>query len=123
MTEPWIELHCHTNYSLLDGASPPDEMVERAAEMGMPALAVTDHDGLYGAVRFWKAAKQAGIKPIIGAEMTLEDDHHLVLLARDRAGYANLSRLISYAQLSHQKGQARLSQDLLTRHAEGLFCL
>ncbi|TAK33762.1 MAG: DNA polymerase III subunit alpha [Chloroflexota bacterium] len=118
-----IELHCHTNYSLLDGASPPDEMVERAVELGMPALAVTDHDGLYGAVRFWKAAKQAGIKPIIGAEMMLEDGYHLVLLSRNKAGYANLSRLISHAQLSHQKHEARLSYEFLSRHAEGLFCL
>ena len=94
-----VELHCHTNYSMLDGASHPEEMVARARELGMEALAITDHDGLYGAVRFWQAAMQEGIRPIIGAEVTLEDESHLTLLARDREGYSNLCRLISSARI------------------------
>ena len=68
----YVELHCHSHYSLLDGASSPESLVERAAELGYPALALTDHDGLYGAVRFWRAARQRGIQPIIGAEVTLD---------------------------------------------------
>jgi len=63
-----VELHCHSNFSLLDGASHPEELVARAKELGMPALAITDHDGLYGAVRFYREARRAGIRPIIGAE-------------------------------------------------------
>ncbi|MGD9047159.1 MAG: error-prone DNA polymerase, partial [Anaerolineae bacterium] len=74
MTTPaYVELHCHSYYSLLDGASSPEALVERAASLGYPALALTDHDGLYGAVRFWRAARERGLKPIIGAEVGLAD--------------------------------------------------
>jgi DNA polymerase III alpha subunit len=66
----YVELHCHTNYSLLDGASTADALAARAKDLGMAALAVTDHDGLYGAVRFVRACRAAGIKPIVGAELT-----------------------------------------------------
>lgn len=120
---PYVELHCHTNYSFLDGASHPEELIERARELGMPALAVTDHDGLYGAVRFLKAGEAAGVKPIVGAELTLEGGHHLVLLARGRDGYSNLCRLISAAQLAHSKGQARLAFSTLAEHSADLVCL
>src|SRR5512136_1882341 len=96
----YCELHCHTHYSLLDGASSPQEIVERAAALGMPALAVTDHDGLYGVVPFWRAARARGIRPVIGAEITLVRGSHLVLLAETQAGYANLSRLISAGRLA-----------------------
>ena len=91
----YIELHCHTYYSLLDGASSPAALLDRAAALGMPALAITDHDGLIGAVEFWRAARERGIRPIIGAEVTLAHGSHLTLLAETQAGYANLSRLIS----------------------------
>ena len=119
----YVELHCHSNYSMLDGASHPEDLVAQARALGMEALAITDHDGLYGAVRFWQAALQEGIRPIIGSEVTLEGGFHLTLLARDRQGYANLCRLISAAQLSHAKHQAALSIAALSEHPAGLICL
>ena len=121
--EGYCELHLHTNFSLLDGASHPEDVVSRAKELGMPALAITDHDGLYGAVPFYKKAKELGIKPIIGAEVTMEGGHHLTLLAQDMAGYSNLCRLITQAQLTNSKGRASLNFDTLARHSRGLFCL
>lgn len=119
----YVELHCHTNFSFLDGASHPADMVARAKELGMPALAITDHDGLYGIVRFYRETKELGIKPIIGIEMTLDGGHHLTLLAKNNGGYSNLSRLVSHAQLSHSKGKASLDLETLARHSKGLFCL
>lgn len=106
-----IHLHVHSNFSFLDGATPPDRLVEKAKALGMSSLALTDHHGLYGSVRFMQAARLHGIKPIIGAEIALSLDRddslaparpHLVLLARNRRGYANLCRIISKAQLDHQ---------------------
>jgi error-prone DNA polymerase len=119
----YVELHCHSNFSFLDGASPPEELVRRAAALGYPALALTDHDGFYGAVRFHQAARDYGIDPIIGAEITLEGDAHLLLLVRNAEGYAHLSSLISAAQLSGQKGRARASRAMLSAHSEGLVAL
>jgi len=123
LSPKYVELHCHTNYSMLDGASHPEELVARAKELGMEALAVTDHDGLYGAVRFWQAALQEGIRPIIGTEVTLDGSSHLTLLARNREGYSNLCRLISTAQLAHSKHQASLNPALLAERSAGLICL
>lgn len=119
----YVELHCHSNFSLLDGASHPEDLVARAVELGMPALAITDHDGLYGVVRFYKSAQKAGIKPIIGAEVTLEGGPHLTLLARDNGGYSNLCRLITRAQLRHSKGNPALDWSSLTTYRDGLVCL
>jgi error-prone DNA polymerase len=93
----YVELHLHTAYSLLDGASLPEEIIDRAVELDYQALAVTDHNGLYGAMEFAQAAKAAGIQPITGAEITLTDGSHLTLLAESSTGYANLSRLITSA--------------------------
>ncbi|MFN8472120.1 MAG: DNA polymerase III subunit alpha [Anaerolineae bacterium] len=95
----YVELHAHSYFSLLDGASSPEALAAEAARLGMSALALTDHDGLSGAVRFWHAARERGIQPIIGAEVTLADGAHLTLLAETDAGYANLSRLLSLAHL------------------------
>ncbi len=119
----YAELHLHTNYSFLDGASHPDDLVARAAALGLPALAITDHDGLYGAVRFAVAARERQIKAIVGTELTLDGGYHVTLLARDTYGYANLCRLLSAAQLGHDKGQAAASFDLLAQRAKGLICL
>jgi len=119
----YVELHCHSNFSLLDGASHPEELVARARELGMPALALTDHDGLYGAVRFYREAKRAGIKPIIGAELTIDRKYHLTLLARDNDGYSNLCRLLTRAQLRHRKGEPSLEKADLAIHGSGLICL
>jgi error-prone DNA polymerase len=94
---PYVELHCHSVFSFLDGASHPDELAARAAEQGHVALALTDHDGLHGAMAFAQAAKPLGVRPITGAELTLEDGSHLTLLCQDQAGYRNLCRLITEA--------------------------
>ncbi|HEX8919165.1 MAG TPA: DNA polymerase III subunit alpha [Chloroflexota bacterium] len=122
-----IHLHVHSSFSFLDGASSPDQLVQRAAEMGMKALALTDHHGLYGIVRFMKAARAHGIKPIIGAEICLSgespaDRHHLVLLAKNRQGYANLCRIITKAQLDHQDDPHLTFADLVP-YREGLIAL
>ncbi len=126
-----IHLHVHSNFSFLDGATPPDRLVEKAKALEMPALALTDHHGLYGSVRFMQAARLHGIKPIIGAEIALSLDRgnllapvspHLVLLARDRRGYANLCRIISTAQLDHQNDPQIALSDLAP-WSEGLTAL
>src|SRR4029078_3337660 len=91
----YVELHLHTAFSFLDGASLPEEMIGRAADLGYRALAITDHDGLYGAMEFARAARAAGIAPITGAELTLTDGSHLTLLAETVEGYSNLCRLIT----------------------------
>ena len=119
----YAELHCHSYYSLLDGASSPEALVERAAALGYRSLALTDHNGLYGAVRFWTAARDAGIRPLFGAEVTLDDDSHLLLLVETQRGYANLCRLLSAGQLAGQKGAPRLTLATLAEHAAGLICL
>lgn len=119
----YVELHCHSCFSFLDGSSTPEALLDRALALGMPALALTDHDGLYGAVRFSTEAQKRGLRPILGAELTLTSEEHLVLLAEDRQGYANLCWLISQAQLAESKGHARLPLSLLPGHAEGLIAL
>jgi error-prone DNA polymerase len=91
----YAELHLHTAFSFLDGASLPEELAQRAADLELPAVAVTDHDGLYGAMEFAKAMSAVGVQPITGAEMTLTDGTHLTLLAETRIGYANLCRLLT----------------------------
>ncbi len=96
-TPAYVELHLHTAFSFLDGASLPEEMVGRAADLGYRALAITDHDNVHGAMEFARAAKAAGIQPITGAEVTLLDGSHLTLLAETGPGYANLCRLLTAA--------------------------
>ena len=98
----YVELHLHTCWSFLDGASTPDEMIARAVELGYSALAITDHDGLHGALEFARAAREAGIHPITGAEITLIDGSHLTLLAETSRGYRNLCRLITAAHHTHR---------------------
>ena len=125
-TPAYVELHAHSDHSLLDGVSSPEALVARAADLEMPALALTDHDALYGAVRFILAAQEAGIRPILGAEMTLESENdasHLTLLVETAEGYANLCRLITLARRGKQKGIARLSRCDLAAHAGGLIAL
>lgn len=119
----YIELHCHSNCSFLDGASSPQELLLRAQELDMPALALTDHDGLYGIVKFIMAAREVGIKPIIGTELTLDGGYHLTLLAHNQIGYSNLCRLITRAQLDHEKGDPLLAWKHLDGHTDGLLAL
>lgn len=123
MPEAYVELHAHSNFSLLDGASFPEELAQQAAAVGMPALALTDHDAVYGAMRFVEAAEEAGIHPILGAEMTLDDGAHLTLLVEDETGWHNLCRLISAARLNAPKGEAALPVHVLAEHTAGLVAL
>ncbi|MGH7921047.1 MAG: PHP domain-containing protein, partial [Candidatus Dormibacteraceae bacterium] len=137
LRDDYVELHLHTNFSLLDGASHPRELIDRARELGYRALACTDHDNLFGALEFARACKEAGIKPITGAELTVAADpgaphHHLTLLCRTREGYGNLCRLISLANglgLPTQEERERRRLDpwlplpALAAHARGLLCL
>lgn len=97
--------------------------MSRAADLKMPALALTDHNGLYAAIRFYKACLKANIKPIIGVEMTLENGNHLTLLAKNNEGYSNLCRLITRAQLEHRKGSPVLNLETLARYSADLICL
>jgi error-prone DNA polymerase len=113
---PYAELHCHTAYSFLDGASHPEQLAEEAARLGLDALAITDHDGMYGIVRFAEAARAVGLRTVFGSELTIgatklpngiadPEGDHLVVLARDPFGYARLCRAISLAQLRGEKGR------------------
>src|ERR687884_186089 len=94
---PYVELHAHSAYSFLDGASLPEELGVRGAELGYETLALTDHDGLYGSLEFAHAAKAFGVRPITGAELTFADGSHVTLLVETAGGYANLCRLVTAA--------------------------
>jgi len=119
----YVELHCHSNFSFLDGANHPEDLVKKASDLGYKALALTDHNGLYGMVRFHRACKEEGIKSIIGSEITLENGYHLVLLVKDQQGYSNLSQLLSQALLSHPKGKAMVKVAKLFSRSDGLIAL
>src|SRR5205809_1958306 len=93
----YVELHAHSAYSFLDGASQPEELAVRAAELGYEALALTDHDGVYGSLEFAQAAKALGVRPITGAEVTLGGGSHATLLVETPRGYATLCRLLTEA--------------------------
>jgi error-prone DNA polymerase len=126
----YVELHAHSAYSFLDGASHPEELAARAAELGYSALAVTDHDGLHGSLEFAHAAKAFGVRPITGAEVTLADGSHVTLLVENARGYANLCRLLTEAH-RHTRLPGRetellppaLEQALLEELNDGLVCL
>jgi error-prone DNA polymerase len=122
----YVELHCHSVFSLLDGASEPEELVARAVALGMPALALTDHDDLGGAVRFAQAARELDLAGILGAELTVQVGNeltHLVLLAESREGYGNLSTLITRARMDTTRGDPAVTLDTLAGHTRGLFAL
>jgi error-prone DNA polymerase len=119
----YVELHCHSAFSLLDGAATPETLVTQAAALGYTALALTDHNELGGFVRFAQAAHAVeGFKAIIGAEVTV-GAHHLVLLAETREGYGNLSTLITRGRMDSPRGHPSVSLDLVARHAAGLTAL
>ncbi|HEV2128155.1 MAG TPA: DNA polymerase III subunit alpha [Thermomicrobiales bacterium] len=127
----YTELHLHTSFSFLDGASQPDELVRRAQEFGYTALAITDHDGLHGALEFAQLAEEAGIQPITGAEITLADGSHLTLLAETPTGYANLCRVLTHLHHGRHPAPVALSDDPepspgnppLGDYAEGIILL
>jgi DNA polymerase III alpha subunit len=129
MPIPYIELHAHSAFSFLDGASAPEELAEAAAAFGYQAMALTDHDGLCGSLAFAHAARDAGVRPITGCEITLADQSHLTLLAASATGYANLCRLITSAHArtretrDRRAGMPTLDPELLGSLADGLICL
>ena len=132
----FVHLHVHTEYSLLDGACRIGKMMDRVKELGQTAIAITDHGVMYGCIDFYKAAKAAGIKPIIGCEVYVtrrtiadrvygvdNDPYHLVLLCKDRKGYENLCLLVSEAFMNGFYGKPRVDLDMLRKHHEGLIAL
>jgi error-prone DNA polymerase len=118
----YIELHCHSNFSFLDGGSHPYELAVRAAELEMPALAITDRGGVYGAVRFLQACRKVGVKPIIGTALEV-DGQEVVMIARNLRGYSNLCRLLSFAHADQPKGEARATIASVAEHRGDLFYL
>ncbi len=134
---PFVHLHLHTEYSLLDGAIRTKELMKRAVEYGMPAVAMTDHGNLFGAVEFYQAAEKAGVKPIIGCEMYVapgsmhekkassgkEAAYHFTLLAESDEGYRNLVKLVSLAHLEGFYYKPRVDKELLAKHSAGLIAL
>jgi DNA polymerase III subunit alpha len=132
----FVHLHNHTEYSLLDGASRIPALVKRAAELEMPAIGITDHGVMYGAIHFYKACKDAGIKPIIGCEVYVaprsrllregrvdRDPNHLTLLAADHEGYVNLMRLCTIGQMEGMYYRPRIDKEVLAEHSTGLIAL
>jgi DNA polymerase-3 subunit alpha len=130
---PFVHLHNHTDYSLLDGACEIDQLMKVCAEQNMPAVGMTDHGNLFGAVAFYNSAKAAGIHPVIGCEVYVSGNHksrtdtdrynHLVLLCENQEGYRNLIDLVSTAYLEGFYYKPRIDKDLLARHSKGLICL
>src|SRR5579862_2566205 len=134
MSAPFVHLHCHTDYSLLDGACEISQLMEIAAEQKMPAVAMTDHGNLFGAVEFYNKAKEKGIHPVIGCEVyvaqqghTLKSDtnryNHLVLLCETLEGYRNLIQLVSTGYLDGFYYKPRVDHELLAKHSKGLIAL
>src|SRR5246127_2727088 len=136
MADSFVHLHLHTEYSLLDGAIRMRELMRKAAEYEMPAVAVTDHGNLFGAIEFYQEATNAGVKPIIGCEAYIapkshkekagslrEAAYHFTLLAQNETGYHNLVKLISTAHLDGFHYRPRIDKELLSQHAKGLIGL
>ncbi|MGA7870987.1 MAG: error-prone DNA polymerase [Candidatus Binatus sp.] len=141
MNSDYIELRARSAFSFLEGASTPEDLAARAAELGYGAMALGDRDGLYGAPRFYQAAKAAGIRQIVGAELTLDDDSRLYVLVPDRQRYQNLCRMITDAKMRvlnpgalardgsvappvyPAKGESHITLDELERYGRGLICL
>ena len=132
----FTHLHVHSHYSLLDGLAKIDDLINRTKELGMEALALTDHGVLYGAVEFFQKAKHAGIKPIIGCELYVASGnmadkthgnhnkrYHLTILVKNKIGYKNLVQLITKANLEGFYYKPRVDKNLLRQYADGLICL
>ena len=133
MPAPFVHLHCHTDYSLLDGACEIGQLMDLAEKQEMPAVAITDHGNLFGAVQFYNEGTKRGIKPIIGCEVYVSQEghktrsetdryNHLLLLCKDQVGYQNLIKLVSTAYLEGFYYKPRIDKDLLAAHSKGLIC-
>src|SRR3977135_2983162 len=120
---PYVELHACSAFSFLRGASFPEQLAETAAELEMPALALLDHNGVYGAQRFSVAAREHNIRPIIGCELTMEDGISLPVLVENRTGYKNLCELLTQTHLRSEKGKCAVQWNELSAFAEGLVAL
>jgi DNA polymerase-3 subunit alpha len=131
---PFVHLHCHSDYSLLDGACDILKLIQKVVQLGMPAVALTDHGNLFGAVQFYHEAREQGVHPVIGCEVYLSQQghkvrsdtdryNHLVLLCETQEGYRNLIQLASTAFLEGFYYKPRIDKDLLARHAKGLIGL
>ncbi len=134
MPAPFVHLHCHTDYSLLDGACEISQLMDLAVEQKMPAVAMTDHGNLFGAVEFYNEAKEKGVHPVIGCEVYVAQQghkvksesnryNHLVLLCENQEGYRNLIQLVSTGYLDGFYYKPRIDKDLLSRHSKGLIAL
>ena len=123
MTSEYVELHCRSAFSFLEGSSVPEELVARAAGFNQPALAILDHDNISGAARFHMAAKKAGVRAHIGAEITCTDGHRYPLLAENRTGYQNLCRLITRMKMRAKKGEGAATPEEFAEFASGLVLL
>ena len=135
MSTEFTHLHVHTEYSLLDGSAKIGDLLDRAKELGMTHLAITDHGAMYGAIDFYKAAKNKGIKPIIGCEVYLAArtrfdkepmdarSYHLVLLAENNEGYQNLIKLVSIAYIEGFYRKPRIDLELLKKYHKGIIAL
>ncbi|MEK9183785.1 MAG: PHP domain-containing protein, partial [Patescibacteria group bacterium] len=136
MASNFVHLHVHSHYSLLDGLTKIDDLINRAIELQMPALALTDHGNLYGAIEFYKKCRKAGIKPILGLEAYLAYEslhqkrpnidnkrYHIILLAQNETGYKNLIKLVTVSHLEGFYYKPRIDKELLKKHSEGLIAL
>jgi error-prone DNA polymerase len=119
----YVPLWCKSNFSFLEGASHPDELIEEAYRLGLPALAVTDRDGVYGIVRAHVKAREVGLKLMVGSQITVEDKSAIILLAQDRRGYANLCRILTAGRLRSEKGESVVTWDEICQHGNGLIAL
>jgi error-prone DNA polymerase len=119
----YVPLWCKTNFSFLEAASHPDELVQESHRLGLPALAVTDKDGVYGIVRAHVKAREYGLKLIAGSQVAVDDGSSIVLLTQNREGYASLCRLVTLGRLRSKKGESSVSWDEICRHAAGLIAL
>jgi error-prone DNA polymerase len=119
----YVELHCRSAFSFLRGAASPERLAERAGELGLSAVALCDRDGVYGAPRFFSSAREAGVRPIVGAELTIEDQTILPVLVQSRGGYQNLCRLLTRAHLRSEKGKSSVRWNELPEFSDGLVAL
>src|SRR5665213_3450187 len=132
----FVHLHLHSEYSLLDGACRIGDLVQKAVDLNMPSVGLTDHGVMYGSMEFYLKCKKAGIKPLVGNEMyvatrsrhqkenkKLDDSQHLVLLAMNNTGYKNLLKMTSLASMEGYYYKPRIDKELLNQYSEGVICL